>query len=325
MSLIPLGYWIEYCLWTVQKRKKVLNAMRTEEIVDHIRTALLWYLRYAFNLSTVWFRKKPTFFIAGFSRCGTTYLSDLLRSLECIGGPTPLAGLSKETHKYSSRHPIYSLMPIQGFFPLIRASYPDQRFDASVEYAHEKQTLLRIKHDIPKAKIVLLVRDQVSRFESHFNYFKISMENIPPEEIQYLQDPELFRSIQSKQLLDIISHMRKTKCSRLEAVNHCLPVGTSEIIRDLYVFLIGGFYHYWVGLALEIFGVSNVLVLDFKELTQNPKQSVGDVLRFLQLPENLANTISPSTPARKAASSKFFKLNPKAAAALAELFEDLEG
>ena len=123
-------------------------------------------------------RCKPNLFILGFHKCGSTYLADMLRAHACVDGPNWLAkNGDKETYAYMPWR--RNWMPVRAYYGLRLGCRARHIFDACPIYAYEAYSLARIQRSVPDAKVVLLVRDQVSRFESHVNYFWLDQQVRP--------------------------------------------------------------------------------------------------------------------------------------------------
>ena len=108
-------------------------------------------------------RMEPSFFIVGFQKCGTTSLYDLLMS-----HPNVLPGLLKENNFISEKNE--RLVEFRASFPYKQAGKITG--DASHLHTWAPYGLTRIKEYFPNAKIIILMRDPISRAHSHFNMDK---------------------------------------------------------------------------------------------------------------------------------------------------------
>jgi Sulfotransferase domain len=111
-------------------------------------------------------RMTPSFLICGGQRCGTT---SLYRAL--AAHPVVLkAVLHKGVHYFDTSYH-RGMAWYRGHFPLQRTAdkvgdrygIPARTFESSPYYMYHPQAAARIAHDLPIAKIVVLVRDPVER------------------------------------------------------------------------------------------------------------------------------------------------------------------
>jgi hypothetical protein len=209
-------------------------------------------------------------------------------------------------------------MPIRGFYPIF--SKAEHLFDASVSYSYDPGAMTWIKRDYPDAKVILVVRDQISVFESMVNYYNIRLWRKGPKELEIFENPEIYRRISARKL-----------CRAIEITNQCQSSSTvtmrSQEIRDLlgddapiasrFVHML---YDQWVGLHHGVFGASNVLVHDFAELTENPARVVASTTEFLGLPELPAESNTEIPHLNRNASRKVFRLNAESRHAIRDVF-----
>src|SRR3954470_5710761 len=111
-------------------------------------------------------RMSPSFLICGGQRCGTT---SLYRAL--AGHPAVLkAVLHKGVHYFDTSYE-RGMGWYKAHFPLLRTAQriterygvPAQTFESSPYYMYHPQAAARIARDLPRAKLVVLVRDPVER------------------------------------------------------------------------------------------------------------------------------------------------------------------
>jgi hypothetical protein len=294
----------------------MLAAYPTPRVLALLFKAQCWYLSYLVARLTSPLRAKPTFILAGFMKCGSTFLASTLRASPDILGPTWLAGLEKETHHYSAIHPIFTKMPIRGFYPIMSRWTSAQVFDASVEYGVTPAAFDRITHDLPGVKLLFVVREQVSWFESIVNYYGHDMQY--KTGLREVLTPEHLRRVDPEMLRSIWSIARQRRCCPDEAVAIGLPHATPAE-RELYSLVLSGSFHLWVGLAQEKFGKENVKVLHFVDVTRDTAATIGACRAFLGLPPSDAT--EPVQAARNA-SSKSFRVSPQTANALRAVFRE---
>ena len=240
-------------------------------------------------------RRKPNLFILGFHKCGTTYLADLLRSHACMDGPNWLAqNGDKETYAFMPWR--RNWMPVRAYYNFCFASVR-HAFEATPIHAYEVYSMRQIKRSVPDAKVVMLVRGQRVRFESHVNYFWLDQREDrsdvagearwDPSSVALFQDPETYRTLDMGVVHRIIEKVMANEAGRIQqdSVNDasllCVPEGTSRQLLSLYRFVARNLYDIWVTKARHIFGGANVLVMSLDELKQKPAQAVRRVWQEL--------------------------------------------
>jgi len=109
--------------------------------------------------------------LAGFAKCGTSTLADLLVSHPAISWNRG----AKEPHTYSltnryiRRHDIKDIQE-ESIYSI----------DASTSYAPSKLALTRLHLDNPSAKILFICRDPIERVISHYNWYsKMGLRLLP--------------------------------------------------------------------------------------------------------------------------------------------------
>jgi len=118
-------------------------------------------------------RMSPSFLICGGQRCGTT---SLYRAL--AGHPAVLkAVLHKGVHYFDTSYE-RGMGWYKAHFPLLRTAQriterygvPAQTFESSPYYMYHPQAAARIARDLPRAKLIVLVRDPVERAYSQHHH-----------------------------------------------------------------------------------------------------------------------------------------------------------
>lgn len=104
--------------------------------------------------------RKPDFVIAGFPRCGTTWLYEVLRLHPRIFLP-----VRKEINFFNRAYD----KGLDWYAAYFADARPDQQAgDISPVYAEYPEVPARIHADLPDARIVLIVRDHVARLRSSY-------------------------------------------------------------------------------------------------------------------------------------------------------------
>jgi hypothetical protein len=210
-------------------------------------------------------RTWPNFFIVGAPRAGTTSLFAYLRKVRGVYMP-------------SIKEPLY----------FASKSFPDRLFGIKVNVVRDKNEYLklyenvkdeiaigdtsasylwnnetpRLIHDaIPKARIIIMLRDPVERAFSHY--------------LMHLRDGSETKLSFYDALIDDYDNEKRKGAS----------------LSHLYIGY--GLYSEQVKRYIEIFGKEQVKILIFEEFVRNTKDTVCDILQFLgihditELPDNI--------------------------------------
>lgn len=193
---------------------------------------------------------RPNLFIVGAAKAGTTSLYHYLRQ-----HPDIFMSPVKEPHFFSQVRPDpaqRTFMTIvsdeQAYAELFREA-TDERFvgEASPSYLWDTETPGRIRESSPDARIIILLREPVSRAHSH-----------------YLMDVR-----EGRQWLSFYDALKTDYARQRKGWG----------ISHLYVEL--GQYCEQVSRYLQHFGPERVLVLFFEALAGDPRATLEDVLGFL--------------------------------------------
>jgi hypothetical protein len=315
---VPLGTWPEFCVQDYAGRQAILSTRSMAELRRQFWRAHLWYLRYVFHFLTAPLRGKPRFFLTGFPKCGTTYLADRLSALDGLGNPTSLAPVSKETLHYRNDQFAHSHMPVRGFYPLF--SWRQKLFDASVSYSLDTGALKRVKADVPDARVILVVREQIGRFESGINYYDVRLWRKQQEELAGFNDPALYRRVPEEKIQAAIDYTDRYGCSIVATMKQPEIIemfGVDQLIGARFTPML---YDVWVNHHMEIFGKENVKVIDFAQLVNEPVAVVNSVCGFIGLEESAQQTPGGNRQFNKHATEKVFRLNVDAKRAIHDFF-----
>ena len=134
-------------------------------------------------------------------------------------------------------------MPVRAYYNFSLTS-SRHAFDATPIHAYEAYSMLQIKRSVPDAKVVMLVRGQRGRFESHVNYFWLDQREDRSDvagearwdldKVTLFQDPETYRGLDMAVIHRIIALVLANDAGRIEqdSVNDasllCVPEGTSR-------------------------------------------------------------------------------------------------
>ena len=316
--MLPWGRWPEFCVQSRPGRRKILANRETSFLLRLFFRTHLWYLRYIFQYLTAPLRKEPTFFLMGFPKCGTTFLANLLDTIDDIGHPTWLAPLAKETVHYRRDQPIHFFMPIRGFYPIF--SRATHFVDASVSYSLDPGAMSLVSSDYPHARVILVVRDQVSAFESGINYYNFGLWRPDPKSLQAFNQAERYRLFPMHKACRVVEYARYRQCSIVAA--HQDPeiielLGEDAAIAHRFSPLL---YDLWMAHIYERFPAQQVLVLNFAELIEHPDSVLERTARFIGVDELPRGMNLNRDQVDSHASRKVFSLNPESKQAIRDRF-----
>jgi len=133
-------------------------------------------------------------------------------------------------------------------------------FHSAVNYIFYPSLVQQIAQKQPDAKLIIVLRNPVTRAISSYLYFRKMMRENRTIETALLYNPQ-------KDL---------------------------EITRDNndFTYIEHGFYYEQIKKCLDFFSKRQLLVLDYGDLVNNPKELLTKVFRFLNLDENFAPILS---------------------------------
>jgi hypothetical protein len=196
----------------------------------------------------------PNFFIVGTSRSGTSALYEYLRQHPKVYMPS-----RKEPYYFCA-----DIVPDDGGEPPIRSREEYLRLfnkvkdeiaigEASTAYLEYPQAAEKIHAVVPHAKIIIMVRDPIERALS-----------------EYLGRVTI--GLEKSSFTEVIA--------RDLAEHRSGKINASNIITK-------SFYCQEVKRYLDVFGKDNVKILIFEEFTQNIMSTVGNVLTFLRINDDI--------------------------------------
>lgn len=201
----------------------------------------------------------PNFFIVGAAKSGTTSLYNYLRQ-----HPDVYVSPMKEPHWFSRVKPhakrkAYAVTSEDEYLDLFRDWQGERAIgEASPSYLWDSRAPYRIKERIPNAKIIVLLREPISRAHSHYLMdVRTGGQNKPFYEA----------------LVQDYGSQRK-----------------GWYISHLYVEL--GLYCEQVSRYLDEFGPENVLILFFEDFAADTASALRSVTCFLGVDDDMVNHIS---------------------------------
>jgi len=198
--------------------------------------------------------KWPNFFIVGASKAGTTSLYAYLYNIPGIfmsAIKEPKYFIAGDSHKYAQP----PILDKKKYLKLFEKAREEKIIgEATSRYLHDLQTPYLIHQIVPQAKILISLRDPVERLFS-----------------SYLMQLNLGRIKTSfSQEIDFV-------------FNNKIDVKSDYIKRDF------GLYFEDVKRYMKIFGKKQVKIIIFEEFIKNTKETINDILKFLDIKCELQN------------------------------------
>ena len=224
---------------------------------NRIKTAKTWYAQRTGVL--------PDFIVVGSQKCGTTSVYHYLKNSPAFHFPPKEIGFF--THQIND-----DIFWFRGQFPSVVKKW-QSRFilkknfiagDVDPAYILDPHALQRISDIIPKAKIILLMRNPVDRAYSHYHHcVRDGVENLSFEDA-LKAEPERISDQWEKMLSG----------EKYDGV---------QIYR--YSYLATGTYVDQVKDLLSLFDRNRILFLEAENFFRNPNAGIQTILNFLNLPK----------------------------------------
>lgn len=200
------------------------------------------------------FHKYPNFLIIGAQKAGTTFLYSVLRQ-----HPQIIEPVHKEAHFFDYDWNYYNgLFQYTLNFDLsFRFKKNQKTFEATPDYLAHKEAPQRIKRYFPDIKMIIILREPISRafsaWKMHHYVFKNHKSN------SWLYDPRDFQAV----ALDGL----KRNSNDWDLLNH--------IGRSLYGMQLENYLNY--------FGKNQILVLFQKDLDESPQKTIDKICDFVEI------------------------------------------
>lgn len=192
---------------------------------------------------------KPSFFVIGAQKSGTTALFSMLAEHPRIAAPE-----IKELHFFDKFDEyVGGIESYWTKFPKGRKS--DFTFEATPEYIWKPEVAALIAKDLPNSKLILVLREPISRAHSAWNMFR-DFKNSPKS--QHLYDPRSFEQAVEDEL-----------------------AGRTE--KAAHRYLERGYYADQIEEYLKYFDKNKMMIVGYSAFLKQPAQVVNGVLRFLNL------------------------------------------
>ncbi|MCI0333760.1 MAG: sulfotransferase domain-containing protein [Planctomycetes bacterium] len=209
----------------------------------------------AWRLATQRIRQLPTAVIVGAQKAGTTQLYAYLTT-----HPRCFKAAEKEVD-FFSKHAERSIEWYRSRFPLRRivAALQGQVLEASPSYLPVPEALHRMKSVLPEARVIVLLRDPVSRAFSHYQHYRAR--HLEARSFAAAVDDEL----------------------RQNATPPVRGIALRHGARPMLGYVARGYYALQLELLLSLYSRERVLVMDSAELFADTNAACQRVFSFLGL------------------------------------------
>ena len=172
------------------------------------------------------------FICIGGTKCGTTWLSEVLRT-------------HPELNISENKEPCYFSENYKKGIDWYRRNWREKRGlkgEFSAHYLYKRESLVKIKNDFPKVKIILILRDPLSRAISHFNMLSRSVKYSDSINLKDIDDRIIQRSLYYNNIKLLFELFSKEQIY-IDFYDRVLNEKT-ELIKDISKFLgVSSDYH----------------------------------------------------------------------------------
>lgn len=213
------------------------------------------FLPNTWRFATSYFRHLPTTVIVGAQKAGTTQLYAYL-----VTHPRCFEAAKKEVD-YFSKHPERSVTWYRSRFPLVaRVQWRRGHvMEASPSYMPTPSAIQQMKQVLPKARVIVLLRDPVSRAFSHYQHRKM-------------------RHLESRSFAECVAEE-----IRANEFPPQLGVATKVNAKPMLGYVARGYYALQLEHLIKVFPRNKVLILDSSELFKDTKATCERVFNFMGL------------------------------------------
>ena len=217
-------------------------------------------LQWAFAYMTSAWRALPDFLIIGTQKGGTSSLYANLQQHPQVAG-----AFRKEVKFFDCNYP-HGMMWYRSHFEYRAALRSNQALtgEASPYYMYHPVAANRIKKELPGVKMIALLRNPVERAYSHYNHmFRSGRETLSFEEAINREEERLageVEKISADPYYSVYTHM------------HFSYLGRGRYVEQLKR-------------SFSLFPREQILVLNSRDLFENPDDAFQQSLKFLGLPE----------------------------------------
>lgn len=209
-----------------------------------------------FKILTASIRKKPTFLIVGAQKCGTTSLAYYLSQ-----HPKVFFSKQKELH-FFNRIKDFSPAWYKTHFPIDLFGKYRHYGEATPDYILYPQIPGLIKKLNPNTKIIVLLKDPVSRMVSHYKH------NLTQKR-EWLDMSEAFDAEKYRTNPDIVD----------------VITSKYEVVKDFsnYSYKQKGLYAYQLEKWFDVFDEKDIMVINSELFFESPEKVFNEVTDFLDL------------------------------------------
>ena len=209
-----------------------------------------------YKILTASIRKKPTFIIIGAQKCGTTSLAYYLSQHRKV-----FFSKQKELH-FFNRIKDFSSSWYKTHFPIDLLGKYQHYGEATPDYILYPQIPGLIKKLNPNTKIIVLLKDPVSRMVSHYKH------NLTQKR-EWLEMTEAF---------DVEKYRTNPEIVDVETSKY-------EVVKDFsnYSYKRKGLYAQQLEKWFEVFDDKDIMVINSEKFFESPEIVFNDVTDFLQL------------------------------------------
>ncbi|MEM9523608.1 MAG: sulfotransferase [Pseudomonadota bacterium] len=229
--------------------------------------------------------RAPNLLLAGFQKCGSTYLASAL-------GAHPQIALAKNKEPNIYLHYNEKIYPSR-FAEAFGEGTARYLCDASINYAVSDGALQRAAAWSPDdTRIILVVRDPVERVLSSYLHMKkrfAERRGIAEILARLPAEPEAIRSTEIRLVLEAAQARELDLFARVD-------VHDEIWLHPLYVS--NGLYALHLDRMLRFFPEDRVKIVRFEDLVAKPGRVLGEIGDFLGLP-GLTEALAPATPSNR--------------------------
>jgi hypothetical protein len=209
----------------------------------------------ALRLGTNWFRHLPTTVIVGAQKAGTTQLyAYMVKHPRCFGA-------AEKEVDYFSKRPHRSVAWYRSRFPMRQrvVRRTGHVIEASPSYLPTPNALRQMKKVLPYARVIVLLRDPVSRAFSHYQHKKT-------------------RHVESRSFAEVVDDEIRTNEFPAR-----FGVALAENSKPMLGYVSRGYYALQLELLLKVFPRNKVLVIDSANLFKDTSAVCNRVFDFMGL------------------------------------------
>lgn len=215
---------------------------------------------------------EPNFLILGAQKAGTSSLHYYLAQHPMLSG-----GIKKELGYF--HRDIFFGKSFSEYKSDLSGPKHKIYFEATPEYLSHPGAAKNIHEKLPNAKLIILLRDPITRAYSAWNHYK-----------QHFETGQYVKTIKNKPRLDGNLLFEKIFCGREEfpTFRECIDI-EFDLIAEQQGFepaiLRRGLYLEQIEEYWQFFDANQILILGFKDFIENTNQKLNEICRFIGVDE----------------------------------------